>query len=472
MSLPIPSTGRSASSSSSSASSYTRMDPKQVEMMDGPLIALTEQCGGDLRRLLYAFFGFLHRRTDFYLVHPRPDESVVASDGTTDGLPPPPAAPTMGFPEGDAEKLLIAAFRQFPLRRIAPRSAGGRQQQQQPSPPTSASNRGTTNAPPVPPGRSSSSTHHAEDAAKTNKATTKDGDATKKCDRHDDAAAPAPEPPVSPIEAAIAIAAGEARKGAPHGEERGAGATDDDEEDGQRPGATAAVVAKTSSSNMDGVRYSSDDEDGDDDDHKEDGNRGRRRRLQIPVGNGGSTPRYKWTQTLEEVTVLVGVPDSLRGRDFDVVISPKRLSIRSKVRPLMPGGAEASNDEHHDHHRHHPITFVDGTLVETIRPDESTWTVEGGVMILTLDKVKKTFWPTVIEGDERIDTNLVDSRRHIGDYDEVTQGQIRKTIFDQNQYHKGLPDSDEISGRKPKIPDLPPGVEYIDQKKLDEEYPK
>ena len=89
-------------------------------------------------------------------------------------------------------------------------------------------------------------------------------------------------------------------------------------------------------------------------------------------------------------------------------------------------------------------------------------------MIVTLDKLEKKFWRTVLTGDEEIDVELVDSRRHISDYDNATQAQFRKIIFDQNQYHLGLPSSDEILGKKPDIPDLPAGVEYIDKKKLDE----
>ena len=122
--------------------------------------------------------------------------------------------------------------------------------------------------------------------------------------------------------------------------------------------------------------------------------------LQIPVGNGGSTPRYKWTQTIDEVTVLVGIPQTLRGKDFDVSITPSKLSIKAK-KPL-PGG---------------PTTFVKGELTEKIRADESTWSIEGGVMIVTLDKLEKKFWRTVLTGDEEIDVELVDSRRHISDYD-------------------------------------------------------
>ena len=63
---------------------------------------------------------------------------------------------------------------------------------------------------------------------------------------------------------------------------------------------------------------------------------------------------------------------------------------------------------------------------------------------------------------------IVDSKRKIEEYDDVTQGAIRKIMFDQDQQRKGLPTSDEILGVKPKIPSsLPSGVEFIDSETLD-----
>ena len=100
MSLPIPTTRNN------------QHDPRELQAMDAPLIALTQQCNGDLRQLLKAFFSFLNRRTDFYLVpHPEDVEGGRPSK--------------MGFKEGDAEKMLLAAFRQFPLRRIPKGGIGG-----------------------------------------------------------------------------------------------------------------------------------------------------------------------------------------------------------------------------------------------------------------------------------------------------------------------------------------------------------
>jgi hypothetical protein len=346
MSLPIPSTN-------AASAAYNNLDPKQLQALEGPLIALTQTCGGDLRRLMFAFFSFLHRRTDFYCV-PHPD-------GDTQ----------MGFREGDAEKLLLAAFRQFPLRRIPKKSAPAKKATAAAAAPTSSSTTTTT--------------------------TTNEPVKIKK-----------DEPPAADETLTTTTAIKKKKK------------TTDKEEIG----------------NMAGVEYN------------EEGT------LQIPVGNGGSTKRYKWTQTLDECSVLIGIPDGLRGKDLDVKLTVSSLSVKSKK-------ALANEDC--------PLTFLEGSLVERIRLDESTWSVEGGVVIVTLDKVQKGFWATVLQGDDKIDTAEVDNRRHISDYDEITQGQIRKVLFDQNQYHKGLPSSDELQGKKSEIPTLPSGVEYIDRHKLDEE---
>ncbi len=108
--------------------------------------------------------------------------------------------------------------------------------------------------------------------------------------------------------------------------------------------------------------------------------------------------------------------------------------------------------------------------MERIRPEESTWTIESNALLLTLEKVKKTWWATVFVGDDEIDTHLIDSTRNISDYDESTQGALRKIMFDQNQQRLGLPTSDEILRKglpsSSIVHSLPPGVDYIDSETL------
>lgn len=352
MSLPSPST----------AGGYANMDPRTLQAMDAPLIALANQSGGDLRKLMFAFFSFLHRRTDFYLV---PDEEALQKGEEV----------KMGFREGDAEKLLLAAFRQFPLRRIPKKGVNvSKKNSTKRDPSSTASTKSAESAPATTPGERTSPTKKNES----------DNELAKD--------------------------------------------------------ATSLSLSDPSEC----VRLTQDG-------------------LQIPVGNGGSTKAYKWTQTLEECSVMVGLPEGIRGKDLSVTIRPSHVSVRSKT-PLQQHGATE------------PHIFIEGSLTEKVNPSESTWSIEGGVLVLLLYKHTKTFWKTVIQGDEEIDTTLVDSKRHIGSYDESTQAQIRKIIFDQNQARKGLPSSSSLSSSSNTpnenkgpiaVPSLPPGVQYVDQKTLD-----
>jgi N-terminal conserved domain of Nudc./CS domain len=385
-----------------------QMDPRQLEALEAPLIALTKQCGGDLRNVLYAFFHFLHRRTDFYLV-PHDDDLKQGKA-------------TMGFREGDAEKLLLVAFRQFPLRRIPPTSQQQLQQrlsQSQPSTTTAPSNMGKATMETA-----------TKETAKSSKGAaavldSQNGGGTKKEDAAD---------------------AGDA--------------------------ATAVVPNKTTHAHknpdekladMSSIRLTDDG-------------------LQIPIGNGGSTKRYKWTQTLEECSVLVGIPAGVKGKDLDVTLKKSFISVRFKKQSIVnsssgDSGVKSSSASKQVGEQQDDGVFLEGNLSDgqEIVPSESTWSLEGGVLVLVLYKHQKTFWATVLDGDDKIDTSMVDSRRHIGDYDESTQAQIRKIMFDQSQASKGLPTSDQIAGTRLEVPlptsqqrKLPPGVEYIDQSTIDQ----
>jgi HSP20 family molecular chaperone IbpA len=336
MSLPSPRAGSS-----------TAPDPSLYAELEGPLIELAHRSNGDLRKLLTVFFGFLHRRTDFYCISSPDNYSEATTDRGNTAMPPP--FRSIGFREGEAEKLLLAAFRQFPLRRVPPR----------PPPPTlSPSDSGAS------PSKASAETVTKE---------------------------------------------------------------------------TPSQSSVKAQSNVESNRVQLTEEG-----------------LQVPVGNGGSTDRYKWTQTIDECTVLVAIPEGIRGKDLHVELQSDRILIREKATQSDRDGSNAE-----------PRIFLEGPLTQHIIPSESTWTLESGVLQTILYKLEKTFWDAVLVGDAQIDTDLVDSRRNIDTYDAATQAQIRKIMFDQQQSAKGLPTSGELTGKHPSIPPLPAGVEYIDQEILD-----
>lgn len=150
--------------------------------------------------------------------------------------------------------------------------------------------------------------------------------------------------------------------------------------------------------------------------------------LQMPIANGGVAERYYWRQTLADLTVYFPVPTATRGRDVtvDVRVSSLRVLVQGEV-------------------------LLDGSLHETVRPSDVLWSVEdddgvaesGRVVSLTLEKRAECWWPCVLVGDPHIDTTKVDSTRYVDEYDEETQGAIRKIMYDQRRKAQGLPTSED-----------------------------
>ncbi len=368
MSLPYPSSG---------STKPITLSAKEQEEWDAPLIALAQKSGGDLRRLSYAFFSFLHRRTDFYMV---PNEFDVKEN-----IPL-----KMGFKEGDAEKLLLASFRQFPLRRMPRMSTMNNNGKKNETSPTKSPTKTQPNT--------------TTTTATNNNDVSKSGSSSIGI-----------KMPISEKESEVTNNVSNNNNSTTttttkKDEVKNKQVKDDDDKD-------------------DDVRYSEDDK-------------------QIPVGNGGKSKSkgFRWTQTIYECSIILPVPEGTRGRDLKVTLKSQMIQVQLKDNKKV---------------------LLEGTLKQKIRPDESTWTLEGGVLVLALDKGAKSWWEVVFDDEkeeDRVDTTLIDTKRNISEYDDATQGMIRKILFDQRQERLGLPTSEEILEKKPQIPPLPPGVEYYDKR--------
>lgn len=132
-------------------------------------------------------------------------------------------------------------------------------------------------------------------------------------------------------------------------------------------------------------------------------------------GNGGDLEKYRWTQTLEEVTVYVPLPDNVASRQLDVQMKAQQLKIGLKGQT--------------------PI--IDGALHKKIKTADSLWTLEtdGPKRILQMTLVKvdgMNWWNCVIEGDPKIDTQKVEPENSkLSDLDSETRSTVEKMMFDQ-----------------------------------------
>jgi len=146
-----------------------------------------------------------------------------------------------------------------------------------------------------------------------------------------------------------------------------------------------------------------------------------------PVGNGGTVDgKYVWTQTLQEVNMVVPLPDNTRGRDLNVTIAKKNLKV----------GLRAQKG----------TWIINAPLTKPVIVDDSFWTVEDGNRLsINLQKVNQMeWWEGVCEGDPTIDVKTIQPENsQLGDLDGETRQTVEKMMFDQRQKAMGLPSSDE-----------------------------
>lgn len=136
--------------------------------------------------------------------------------------------------------------------------------------------------------------------------------------------------------------------------------------------------------------------------------------LKPNLGNGCDLANYRWTQTLEELTIYVPLPDGIVAKQLDVVMKGASLKIGVKGQPAI----------------------IDGPLHKKIKVAESLWTLEKDgnkrTLQMTLAKVEgMNWWSSIIEGDPKIDTSKVEPENSkLSDLDSETRSTVEKMMFD------------------------------------------
>lgn len=147
---------------------------------------------------------------------------------------------------------------------------------------------------------------------------------------------------------------------------------------------------------------------------------------EVPVGNGGTTSKYVWTQTLSELSINLPLPPNTRARDLNVVISKTHLKIAYKNRTAEP--------------------IVDDDLHKPIIVDDSFWTIEdNNCLVLTLQKLNQMeWWGAPCANDTQIDLQKIQPESsNLSDLDGETRQTVEKMMYDQRQKAMGKPTSEE-----------------------------
>ena len=142
----------------------------------------------------------------------------------------------------------------------------------------------------------------------------------------------------------------------------------------------------------------------------------------ISTFNGGLCDNYRWTQTISDLTMEVVLPEPVSSAQLSVSIKQDSIKILSNAQ-----------------------TIVQGDFSHKVTPSECLWSLESGTrLVISLEKALEQWWPSPLIGGPSIDLTKVDSTKKVEQYDESTQGAIRKILFDQSQKAQGKPTSDQL----------------------------
>jgi len=142
-----------------------------------------------------------------------------------------------------------------------------------------------------------------------------------------------------------------------------------------------------------------------------------------PPSEGGAAPDahngshglgYTWGQTPAEIHIWIVMQEGARAQDVSCEIAPASLSL---VVARRRQNAAPRRD----------TIFGNDALWRRIKADESMWTLEQGLLTLTLRKVESGWWRCVTDGEghTKIDTSLCRGPDMLADYEDIEQAELR-----------------------------------------------
>lgn len=143
--------------------------------------------------------------------------------------------------------------------------------------------------------------------------------------------------------------------------------------------------------------------------------------------NGSKFDHYAWSQTINELCVIIKVPDNVTPKMLDIKITSQTISVKLK------GDGQI---------------LLKGDLRYKCKHSDVIWSLVGTKLDIQLEKIIEIWWDCLLTAEPKIDVQKIDCSRPFESLSESAQAKIEELQWNQERKRMGLPTSDNITNEK------------------------
>ncbi|KAF5290362.1 hypothetical protein FQA39_LY14745 [Lamprigera yunnana] len=140
--------------------------------------------------------------------------------------------------------------------------------------------------------------------------------------------------------------------------------------------------------------------------------------------NGATYENYTWSQSINDVNVIVKLPQDVTAKDLEVTILSQQVKVKLK---------KYNNN------------LLVGDLCQKIKHNDAIWSVDDHKLDMHLDKSSEMWWDCLVTNEPKLNLSKIDCSRPFEELPEEAQAKIEELSWNQERKRLGLPTSEQLA---------------------------
>ncbi|KAK4874200.1 hypothetical protein RN001_013560 [Aquatica leii] len=139
--------------------------------------------------------------------------------------------------------------------------------------------------------------------------------------------------------------------------------------------------------------------------------------------NGATYDNYTWSQTINDVNIVLKLPKHVSSKDLQVTILTQKIIVKMKK----------SN-----------TNLLEGDLCQKIKHNDAIWSLDNHKLDIHLDKASEIWWDCLVTSEPKLDLSKLDCSRPFEELTEEAQAKIEELTWNQERKRMGLLTSEQL----------------------------